>query len=78
MVTSIARPSTTYSIDTIREDVRYLVQQGIVSRHQSIDTLLAYIPDRDRTDFRRELELNDYLLRDRIADLIPQERWQND
>ncbi|OAB60466.1 hypothetical protein AY599_19345 [Leptolyngbya valderiana BDU 20041] len=82
MVSSLVRTPlpthTTYTIDAIREDVRYLVSKGIVQRHEQIYELLRYVPSRDRIAFERELESHEYLLRDRIADLIPQERYQND
>ncbi|WP_072621118.1 DUF4327 family protein [Spirulina major] len=68
----------TYTLSALQDDARTLVQQGKVSRNEPIYTLLAHLPDREHTSFERELALHDYLLRDRIADLIPQERWQND
>jgi hypothetical protein len=67
-----------YTIDDIRADVRRLIEQGHITRNQPICALFQYIPARDWDDFERELELNEYLLRDWIADLIPQECWVND
>jgi hypothetical protein len=54
------------------------VQQGIVSRHQQIYTLCQYIPAREWDCLETELEQNNFLLRDRIGDLISREEWDND
>jgi len=70
--------SVSYSIEMIREEVRQLIEKGLLSRNQPIYRLLQYIPSRAWESFERELELNEYLLRDRISDLIAQERWDND
>ena len=67
-----------YTIDLIRADVRKWVNLGLVARCQPIYSLSSLIPSREWKSFQRELELNDYLLRDRVGDLIPQERWDND
>jgi hypothetical protein len=67
-----------YTIEAIRADVRRLIEREQVTRHQPICALFQYIPTSDWDDFERELEFNEYLLRDRIGDLIPQERWKND
>lgn len=76
--TMATQTTQTYDFATIQEDARILVQQGKVHRHQPIYTLLAHLPHREHTSFEQELTRHEYLLRDRIADLIPQERWQND
>jgi len=68
----------TYDFATLQDDARTLVQQGKVRRNEPIYTLLAHLPEREHSSFERELSCHEYLLRDRIADLIPQERWQND
>ncbi len=78
MLTTTVLQNSRYTIDAIRDDARHLVQRGMVSPHQPIYTLLPYLPSRDQDSFERELELHEYLLRDRIADLIPQEVWKND
>jgi hypothetical protein len=67
-----------YSLDVIRDEVLHLVQQGIVSRHQQIYTLCQYIPAREWDCLETELEQNNFLLRDRICDLISREEWDND
>ncbi len=74
-------PSSTfspYSIDIIKDEVRQLVEQGRVSRHQPIYVLCQYIPPREWVCVECELEKCDYLLRDEIGDLIASEDWDND
>ncbi|MGF1542182.1 MAG: DUF4327 family protein [Pleurocapsa sp.] len=69
---------TNYSIDSIKEEARQLVEQGIVSRQQPIYVLCNHIPAREWVCVECELELCDYLLRDPIGDLISYETWEND
>ena len=70
--------SIQYSIDVIEEEARQLVKKGIVSRQQPIYTLCQYIPGREWVCFENELERNDFLLRDRISDLLGPEQWDDD
>lgn len=70
--------SVRYSLDVIREEVRHLVQQGKVCRNQRIYTICQYIPAREWDYLERELEQGNFLLRDRISDLLGREEWQND
>lgn len=67
-----------YSIDVIRDEARHLVQQGVVSRQQPIYTLCRHIPAREWGVVETELESAGFLLRDRIADLMGREDWDND
>lgn len=67
-----------YPIEQIRADVRQWLAKGLISRYQFLDSLCSFIPAREWQAFEGELALNDYLLRDRIIDLIPQETWLND
>lgn len=67
-----------YSIDAIKEEARSLVYQGKVSRQQPIYTLCQFIPPREWASVESELEASEYLLRDRIADLLGHEEWEND
>ncbi len=73
----LAKP-VRYSLDVIRDEVRHLVQQGIVSRHQRIYTICQYIPAREWDCLETELEQGNFLLRDRICDLLGREEWHND
>ena len=67
-----------YSIDMIKDEARQLVEKGCISRHQPIYILCQYIPAREWVCVECELEEFDYLLRDEIADLIPDETWESD
>ena len=67
-----------YSLDVIQDEARRLVERGMVSRQQPIYTLCQYIPARERVCVESELEKCDFLLRDRIGDLIGREQWEND
>ncbi|MGA9379921.1 MAG: DUF4327 family protein [Phormidium sp.] len=78
IISGVNMAANLYTIDQIFDDVRNWVNQGLVARHQPIYSLSSLISAREWDSFQRELELNDYLLRDRIGDLIPQERWDND
>lgn len=67
-----------FSLDLIQDEARHLVQEGLVSRQQPIYTLCQFIPPREWTCVECELEKCDFLLRDRIGDLIGYESWDND
>jgi len=67
-----------YSLDVIRDEASQLVKQGRLERQQSIYTLCQYIPAREWLEVERELELNEFLLREPIIDLLSQEEWDND
>lgn len=76
-------PSTTasamhYSLDLIQDEARQLVDRGVISRQQPIYVLCQYIPAREWVCVEYELEKGEFLLRDRIADLIGSETWEND
>ncbi|ABG52061.1 MAG: DUF4327 family protein [Trichodesmium sp. St16_bin4-tuft] len=67
-----------YSLDIIRDEALELVHKGVLSRQQPIYTLCRYIPAREWACVECELEECDFLLRDRIGDLIGREKWDND
>ncbi|MEA5509922.1 DUF4327 family protein [Crocosphaera sp. UHCC 0190] len=67
-----------YSIDILQEEARQLVDRGAISRQQPIYILCDYIPAREWVCVESELERFEYLLRDRIGDLIGSENWDND
>ncbi|MBW4637000.1 MAG: DUF4327 family protein [Gloeocapsa sp. UFS-A4-WI-NPMV-4B04] len=71
-------PSIRYSLNIIQDEARQLVQKGVVSRQQPIYSLCQYIPAREWVGVESELEKCDFLLRDRIGDLIGREEWDND
>ncbi len=74
----MATSTVQYSIDVIQHEARQLVNQGLVSRQQPIYTLCQYIPAREWACVECELEKCDFLLRDRIGDLMGSEEWDND
>lgn len=67
-----------YSMSLIKDEARQLVQKGAISRYQPIYVLCQYIPAREWACVECVLENNDYLLRDRIGDLLGREDWEND
>lgn len=67
-----------YSLDLIQDEARQLVDRGVISRQQPIYVLCQYIPAREWVCVEYELEKGEFLLRDRIADLIGGETWEND
>ena len=71
-------PSIQYSLSAIKDEARELVGKGVISRQQPIYTLCQYIPAREWICVECELEKCDFLLRDRIGDLIGREQWDND
>lgn len=71
-------PSVYYFFEAIAEEARQLVEKGVLSRHQPIYTLCEFIPVREWIYFERELEAHEFLVRDRIGDLLGREEWQND
>ncbi len=70
--------SVQYSLDVIQEEARHLVDRGLLSRQQPIYALCQYIPAREWVCVECELERHNFLLRDRIADLMGSEDWDND
>lgn len=70
--------SLQYTIDAIRDEARHLVECGSLNRHQPIHMLCRFFPDREWSSVERELERNQYLLRDPICDLVNKEDWSYD
>jgi hypothetical protein len=70
--------SARYSVEVLQEEARQLVKRGIISRQQPIYKLCEYIPAREWVCIESELERCDYLLRDRIGELIGSECWASD
>ena len=67
-----------YSIDEIKNEARHLVERGIIDRHQPICILCEFISPREWICVECELERHDYLLRDRICDLLSKNEWEED
>jgi len=71
-------PPTVYSLEIVREEARQLIKRQVISRHQPIYRLCEYIPAREWLYVTAELERGNYLLRDRVGDLLGIERWTED
>lgn len=67
-----------YSISTIQEDVKALVEKGRLAKRHQIYALARYYSNAEWKSIEQVLETNDYLLRDSVCDLIGQESWLND
>lgn len=77
-ITASPTISASYTIDLLRDEARQLVERGSIDRQQPIYVLCQYIPAREWVCVEVELEQCDFLLRDRIGDLIGSEQWDND
>ncbi len=78
ITTVLPSASFYYSIDFLQEEVFYLVERGMINRRQPIAMLHNFFPEREWGKIVCELERFDYLLRDRISDLIGDPTWEND
>lgn len=67
-----------YSVSMLQDEARQLVEQGLVSQQQPIYVLCQHIPAREWVYVECELAKCEYLLRDRIVDLIGAQSWEND
>ena len=72
------KTSVEYDINTIKSEARQLVKKGLIDRQQPIYALCNYIPNREWVCVELELEENEFLLRDRIIDLLSRENWWED
>jgi hypothetical protein len=72
--TSIKR----YSISAIREEAVGLLEIGVIALDQPLRILFEYLPAREWNKIECELERYDYLLRDRIIDLVGEINWDSD
>lgn len=67
-----------FTLSNIQDEIRALVLEENVSRHQSLYTLCQYFSHREWEQIEFLLESHGYLLRDQVWDLMPCERWLND
>jgi hypothetical protein len=72
--TSIKR----YSLSAIREEAISLLEIGVIALDQPLRILFEYLPAREWNKIECELERYDYLLRDRIIDLVGEINWDSD
>lgn len=67
-----------YSICDLQDEVRALVLRGAIGRKNRIYELSRHFSERDWPRVERLLELNEFLLRDSVIDLVGVESWVND
>ena len=67
-----------YDLNTIREEVFNLLELGTISLDRPLRSLYNYFPAQHWNKIERELEINDYLLRDSVIDLVGGINWSND
>ena len=67
-----------YSIGSIKEEAYQLVEIGLITLDQPIRILYDYLPAKQWNEIECELERHDYLLRDRVIDLIGKLEWESD
>ena len=70
--------SKRYPIAAIREEAINLVQNGVVALDRPIRILFDYLPAPQWKTIEYELERHDYLMRDRIIDLVGKIDWKSD
>ena len=78
MTAKAIKPPMFYSIEAIQHDVCNLVEEGCINRLQPIYKLCQFYKDRDWVCVEFELERNDFLMRDRIVDLLAKEDFGED
>jgi len=67
-----------YSINSIREEATNLLEMGVIALNQPLRILFEYLPAKEWGTIECELERHDYLLRDRIIDLVGEVNWDCD
>ena len=67
-----------YSINAIREEAINLLENGLIALNQPLRILFEYLPAKQWNIIECELEQYDYLLRDRIIDLVGEVNWESD
>ncbi len=66
------------AIADVQDEVRALVTRGSVGRQQRIFELSRFFSDYRWHMIEQLLKTNDYLLRDRVIDLVGKEYWNGD
>jgi hypothetical protein len=62
----------------LRDEARELVQQGVIDQQTPIYSLCRFVPEREWECIEVNLEDEEFLLRDRICDLLNHEKWNDD
>ncbi len=75
---ALATSTKRYSIDMIKQEVYSLLEIGVITIDQPLRILYDYLPAKQWNEIERELERYDYLLRDRIIDLVGKLEWESD
>jgi hypothetical protein len=70
--------TVTIGFDVIQDEVRHLVQEGIICRCDPIYKLCNCFPAREWPAVEQELQKRDFLLRDHVIDLLGPETWSDD
>ena len=68
----------TYTLDMLRDEARALVDQRIINRQQPIYALCRFVSKDRWKCVEMALEADEFLMRDRIIDLLAQETWIED
>lgn len=67
-----------YTLDMLRDEARALVDKRMVNRQQPIRALCRFVSEEGWKCVEVALERDDFLMRDRIIDLLAQETWTED
>ena len=67
-----------YTLEAVREEAFTLVRKGILHHSQPIFALCESLPPREWLEVERVLAEGEFLLRDRIGDLLAQMDWYSD
>lgn len=67
-----------FSLERLREEATALIQKGCLNSQQPIYTLSQYLTTREWLYVELELEEYGFLLRDRISELVGQQKWSED
>ena len=67
-----------YNFDLIVEEVKALLEKGVINRFQPLYILANYIPSREWLTVELGLEEKGYLLRHQIKEILTQQTWDND
>ena len=78
MISSTSTKTKRYSISVIKEEACNLLENGLISLDQPLRILYDYLPAKQWNKIECELERHDYLLRDRVIDLIGKLEWESD
>lgn len=70
--------SVNYDLEIFKEEARQLVKKGDIRRNEPIYNLCRFMPSCDWNCLEMELERNDFLLRDKVIDLLSNEKWYED